>query len=115
MDLSALFSYQEGSKALSVDIESVFLKLQTPKQYKIFLRFLWRPKMNKNLGVKNSSTIANCALKRVSTNDQDEPQLAAKAILNNLYLDELIESVDTPEEAINVFKQQQHLLSKTLT
>ena len=38
--------------------------------------------------------------------------IPAKAILINFYMDDFIKSVVTPEEAINVFKQTQPLLSK---
>ena len=38
--------------------------------------------------------------------------IAAKAIQNNFYMDDSIKSVETPEEAIEVFNQLQPLLSQ---
>ena len=43
-------------------------------------------------------------------NEKENP-IAAKAIQYNFYMDDFINSVETPEEAIEVFNQQQPLLS----
>ena len=63
-------------------------------------------------GAKSSTTCANYDLKRVAIDNGDEFQIAAKTIQNNFYMDDFIKSVETPEEAIKVFKQLQPLLSK---
>ena len=63
-------------------------------------------------GAKSSPTCANYALKRVAIDNEDEFPIAAKTIQNNFYMDDFIKSVETPEEAIKVFKQLQPLLSK---
>ena len=63
-------------------------------------------------GAKSSPTCANYALKRVAIDNEDEFPIAAKTIQNNSYMDDFIKSVETPEEAIKVFKQLQPLLSK---
>ena len=42
----------------------------------------------------------------------DEFPIAAKTIQDNFYMDDFIKSVETDEQAINVFKQLQPLLSK---
>ena len=42
-------------------------------------------------------------------NNKEDYPIAAKAIQNNFYVDDFIKSVETPEEAIEVFNQQQFL------
>ena len=96
--------------------------MQVPELDKSCLRFLWRPTVNEPVqiyeyqrhffGAKSSPTYANYALKRVAIDNEDEFPIAAKTIQNNFYMDDFIKSVDTPEEAIKIFKQLQPLLSK---
>ena len=43
--------------------------------------------------------------------NEDEYPIAAKAIQNNFYMEDLIKSTEIPEEAIQVFIQLQLLLS----
>ena len=63
-------------------------------------------------GAKSSPTCANYALKRVGLDSEEEYPIATKALQNNFYMDDFIKSVKTPEEAIEVFNQQQPLLSQ---
>ena len=51
-------------------------------------------------------------MKRVAIDNEDKFSIAAKTIQNNFYMDDFIKSVETPEEAIKVFKQLHPLLSK---
>ena len=114
--------FREGPIALTADIESMFLQVQVPERDKSCLRFLWRPTVNEPVQIyeyqrhvfraKCSPTCANYALKQVAIDSEDEFPIAAKTIQNNLYMDDFIKSVETPEEAIKVFKQLQPLLSK---
>ena len=86
------------------------------------MRFLWRPRTNEPVqiyeyqrhvfGAKSSPTCANYALKRVGLDNEKEYPIATKAIQNNFYMDDFIKSVETPEEAIEVFNQLQPLLSQ---
>ena len=120
--IGTIFRFREGPIALTADIESMFLQVQVPERDKSCLRFLWRPTMNELVqiyeyqrhvfGAKSSPTSANYALKRVAIDNEDELPIAAKTIQNNFYMDDFIKSVETPEEAIKVFKQLQPLLSK---
>ena len=120
--IGTIFRFRERAIALTADIESMFLQVQVPERDKGCWRFLWRPTMNELVpvyeyhrhffGAKVSPTCANYALKRVAIDNKDEFPVAAKTIQNNFYMDDFIMSVETPEEAINVFKQLQYLLSK---
>ena len=60
-----------------------------------------------DLRVTTSCLCANYALKRVAIDNEDEFLIAAKAIQSNFHMEDFIKSVDTPDEAINVFKQLQ--------
>ena len=120
--IGTIFRFREGPIALTADIDSIFLQVQVPERDKSCLRFLWRPTRNEPVqiyeyqrhvfGAKSSPTCANYALKRVAIDNEDEFPIAAKTIQNNFYMDDFIKSVETPEEAIKVFKQLQPLLSK---
>ena len=100
----------------------MFLQAQVLESDKSSLRFLWRRTMNEPVqiyeyqrhffGAQSSRTCANYALKRVAIDNEDEFRNAAKTIQNNFNMDNFIKSVETPEEAITVFKQLQTLLSK---
>ena len=110
------FRFRKGPIALTEDIESMFLPVQVPERDKSSLRFLWRPTMNDYqrhvFGAKSSPTYVNYALKPVAIDNEDEFPIAAKTIQNNFYMDDFIKAVESPQEAINVFKQLQPLLSK---
>ena len=118
--IGTIFRFQAGPIALSADVEAMFL--QVPERDKSCLRFLWRPTVNEPVkifeyqrhvfGAKSSPTCANYAMKRVAIDNEDKFSIAAKTIQNNFYMDDFIKSVETPEEAIKVFKQLHPLLSK---
>ena len=120
--IGTLFKFREGPMSLAVDIESMFLQVQVPEQDRSCLTFLWRPRTDERVhiyqyqrhafGAKSSPTCANYALKRVGLDNEKEYPIAAKAIQNNFYLVDFIKSVETPEEAIEVFNQLQPLLSQ---
>ena len=57
-------------------------------------------------------TCLNYVLKRVGLDNEKEYPIAAKAIQNNFYMDDLIKSVETLEKAIEVFNQLKRLLSQ---
>ena len=120
--IGTIFRFREGPIALKADMESMFLQVQVPQQDKSCLRFLWRPRTNEPIqiyeyqrhvfGAKSSPTCANYALKRVGLDNEEMYPIAEKAIENNFYMDDFIKSLETPEEAIEVFNQLQPLLSQ---
>ena len=120
--IGTIFRFREGPIALTADIESMFLQVQVPEQDRSCLRFLWRPRTNELVhiyeyqrhvfGAKSSLTCANYAFKRVGLDNEEVYPIATKAIQNNFYMDDFIKSVETPEEAIQVFDQLQLLLSQ---
>ena len=120
--IATKFRFREGPMALTADIESMFLQVQVPEQDRSCLRFLWRPRTNEPVqiyeyqrhvfGAKSSSTCANYARKRMGLDNEKDYPIAAKALQNNFYIDDFIKSVETPEEAIEVFNQLHTLLSQ---
>ena len=97
-------------------------QVQVPEQDRSCLRFLWRPRTNKSVqiyeyqrhvfGAKSFPTCANYALKRVGLDNEEVYLIASKTMQNKFYMDDFIKSVETPEEAIEVFSQLRHLLSQ---
>ena len=120
--IGTIFRCREGPIALTADIESMFLQVQVPEQDRSCLRFLWCPRTNEPVqiygyqrhvfGAKSSPTCVNYALKQLGLDNIRKYPIAAKAIQNNFYMDDLIKSVETSEEAIEVFNQLQPLLSR---
>ena len=120
--IGTIFIFPEGPKALTADIKSMFLQVQVPEKDRSCLRFSWCPRPNKPVqiyeyhrhifGAKSSSTCANYALKRVGLDNEREYPIAAKSIENNFNMDNFIKSVETPEEAFEIFNQLQPLLSQ---
>ena len=100
----------------------MFLERQVPDQDRSCLRFLWRPRTSEPVqiyeykrhvfGAKSSSTCAKYALKRVELDNEEEYPIAAKETQNNFYMDDVIKSVETHEEAVEVFNQLRPLFSK---
>ena len=120
--IGTIFRFRERPVALTADIESMFLQVQVPEQDRNCLRFLWHPRTNEPVqiyknqrhvfGAKSSPTCPNFALKRVGLDNEELFPTASKAIQNNFYMDDFIKSVETPEEAVEVFRQLRHLLSQ---
>ena len=120
--IGTIFRFRERRVALTADMKSMFLQVQVPQQDRSCLRFLWRPRTNELVqiyeyqrhvfGAKSSPTCANFALKRVGLDNEEMYPIASKAIQNNFYMDDFIKSVETPEEAIEVFRQLRHLPSQ---
>ena len=119
--IGAIFRFREEPIALTADIESMFIQVQIPEQDRSCLRLFWRPRANEPVqiydyqrhmfGAKSSPTCANYALKRVGLENEEEYPKATKALQNIFYMDDFLKSVDSPEEAIQVFSQLKPLLS----
>ena len=61
-------------------------------------------------GAKDSPTCANYALQRTARDNAKFYPQAAKAVFDNFYMDNYLESVKSPEKAINRSKDLVHLL-----
>ena len=84
------------------------------------LRFLWREDPTTNVvvyqytrhifGAKDLPICANYALQRTARDNAKFYPEAAKAVLENFYMDDYFDSVESPEKAINRSKELIHLL-----
>ena len=114
-----LLRFGQHPYAVSADIEGMFLQVGVLPSDQPSLRFLWREDPTTNVvvyqytrhifGAKDSPTCANNALQRtVRDNAKFYPE-AAKAVLENFYMDDYLDSVESPEKAINRSKESVHL------
>ena len=84
------------------------------------LRFFWREDPTSNVvvhqytrhifGAKVSPTCANYALQRTASDNAKEYPEASKTVLENFYMDDYLESVESPERAFIRSKESVHLL-----
>ena len=117
-----ILRFREGQIALTADFEPMFRQLQVPERDRNCLRFLWRPRDNKPVGIyeyqchilvaESSLICANYTLMRVGLDSEEECPNAAKSKQNNFCLDHFIKSVKIFEESIEVFNQLQPLHSQ---
>ena len=105
-----LLRFRQLPFAASADIEGMFLQVGVLPCDQPSLRYLWWEDPTANVvvhqytrhifGAKDSPTCANYALKRsASGNAKDYPE-AAKTVLENFYMDDYLDSVESPERAL---------------
>ena len=61
-------------------------------------------------GAKDSPTCANYALQRTARDNVNQYPEATKAVLENFYMDDYVDSVESPERALKRSKELVHLL-----
>ena len=81
--------------------------------------FFWREDPTTNVvvgqytshifGAKDSPTCANYALQRTARDNVREYPEATRAVLENFYMDDYLDSVDSPERALKRSKEMVHL------
>ena len=115
-----LLRFRQHPFAVSADIEGMFLQVGVLPCDQTSLRFLWREDPTSNVvvhqytrhifGAKDSPTCANYALQRTARDNAKEYPEAAKAVLENFYMDDYLDSVESPERALIRSKELVHLL-----
>ena len=105
---------------MSADIEGVFLQVGVPDSDQPSLRFLWREDPTTNVvvyqytrhifGAKDSPTCANYALQRTARDNVNQYPEATKTVLENFYMDDYLDSAESPERALKRSKELVHLL-----
>ena len=95
---------------MTADIESMFLQVAVPKKEYKYLRFLWRDKPSDTVGIyeytrhvfgaKISPTFANYGFQQGGRDNEVEFPEASFTIDRTFYMDYLVKSVDTPQQAI---------------
>ena len=116
-----LHRFRQHPYAISADIDGMFLQFGVLPSYQPSLRFLWREDPTTNVvvyqytrtlfGAKDSPTCVNYALQRTASNKAKFYPEAAKTVLENFYMDDYLDSVESPEKAINRSKELVHLLN----
>ena len=118
--IHVLLRFRQHQFAVSAVIEGMFLQVGVPDWDQPSLRFLWREDPTTNVvvyqytrhifGAKDSPTCANYALKRTARDNVDQYPEATKAVLENFYMDDYLDSVESPERALKRSKELVHLL-----
>ena len=118
--IRTLVRFRQHKYAVSADIEGMFLQVGVPLADQPCLRFLWREDPSSEVmvyqysrhifGAKDSPTCANFGLqKTVKDNIRRFPD-AAQAVLDKFYIDDYLDSLETPHEALSRAKNLVELL-----
>ena len=108
--------FRQHSFAVSADIRGMFLLVGVLPCDQPSLRFLWREDRTSNLVVHQYTrhifepTCANYALQRTATDNAKQYPEAAKAVIENFYMDDYLDSVESSERALIRSKEMVHLL-----
>ena len=118
-----VFRFREHEIAMTADIESMFLQVAVPKEECKCLRFLWRDQPSDTLGIyeytrhvfraKSSPSCANYGLQQSGRDNKVEFPEASFTIDRNFYMDDLVKSVDTPQQAIECYRQLVETLKRS--
>ena len=120
---SILMLFREKAVSLSSDIKQMFLQVSVKKEDRSALRFLWREYPSDNspsiyemqrqiFGSISSPFICSYVLRKIAIDYADEfPQAAARVPIN-FYVDNLLDSFNTEDEAIEMGLQMFNLLKK---
>ena len=118
--IHVLLRFRQHKFAVSADIEGMFLQVGVPDCDQPSLRFLWREDPTTNVvvyqytrhifGAKDSPTCANYALQRTARDSVIQYPEATKAVLENFYMDDYLDSVESPERALKRSKELVQLL-----
>ena len=118
--IHGLLRFRQHQFDVSADIEGMFLQVGVPDCDQPSLRFLWREDPTTNVvvyqytrqifGAKDSPTCANYALQRMARDNVSQYPEATKAVLEIFYMDDYLDSVESPERAPKRSKELVHLL-----
>ena len=123
--IGVLIRFRQEPIAVVADIRAMFYQvLVDPKDFDAF-RFLWWENHNLNttpteyrmvkhvFGATSSPSIANfCVKKTVSSFGQEFEAEVVETVNRNMYVDDLMKSVDTPERPVAQPKRLRELLMK---
>ena len=119
--IGILLRFRENCVALTADTEEMFLQIQVPEQQRRYLRFLWTDEDGKLMpyqysrhifGAKSSPTCANYALQQCAKQFGLEHPIASHMVMDNFYVDDMLLSVHTIEQASEVIHDLKSLLAK---
>ena len=100
----------------------MFLQVAVPNDDSRCFRFLWREDPEQKIevyeytrhvfGAKSSPTCANYALHQVAKDNAKEDENLVKAVQQNLYMEDFLKSVRTPQEAIEIYQKVREIFNK---
>lgn len=115
--VGVLLKFRQEHVAFMADIEAMFYQVRVPPEQRNFLRLLWwkdsdfRKKIIDHemcvhlFGGTSSPSCSNYAVKRTAADNQKEfGKLAADTLRKNFYVDDLLKSVKTIKEAIELIR-----------
>ena len=112
--IGIIFRFREKQIALTADVEAMFLQVKAPPADCKVLRFLWRENNTDPIsvyeygrhifGAKSSPTCVNYALQQVGRDGRDDNGMVANLINRNFYMDDFVKSINSEEEAVDVYK-----------
>ena len=113
-----LIKFRTGRIAIAADVKDHFHRVRVSREDADSLRFLWKddifspdpPDTYQMLvhifGAKDSPACANYALKRVARdNERDYDKATYETVMKNFYVDDLLKSVKSEEEAVRLSKE----------
>ncbi|XP_061159982.1 uncharacterized protein LOC133170834 [Syngnathus typhle] len=116
--IGVLLRFCHGNVAILADVEKMYHQVKIPPEHVDFLRFLWwedgntsQPLMQYRMtvhifGATSSASCASYALKRTAEDNKGSFSAeAVNTVLNNFYVDDLLKSVDTETDAIQLCKE----------
>ena len=116
-----LLRFRRFAFAISADIEGMFLQVGVPEKEQPCLRFLWVEEASTVetyqytrhvFGAKDSPTCANYALRRTALDNKQEFPRAHEVVLNDFYMDDLLHSLESSEDALTLGRQLKELVLK---
>ena len=123
--VGVLIRFRQEPVTVVVDIEGMFHQVRVDPNDCDALRFLWWPngnlqaepeeyRMKKHIfGATSSPTCANFCLKKTATlNQADFDTETVRTVIKNMYVDDLMKSVNTNDLAIRLVNQLREILAK---
>ena len=123
--VGVLLRFREEQIAVMGDIEAMFHQVKVPKDQCSFLKFLWWDNSNPDkeiidyemtahvFGGTSSPSCSNFALRRTAKdNEQQYGKEITQILERSFYVDDLLKSFPTVNQAVNAIKQLQELCSR---
>ena len=120
--IDVLLRFRLHRIALTADVSKMYRAVHLASEDKDLHRFLWRNNPQDELvdyrmtrltfGVSASSFAANQSIRQLAVDHADQYPQAAKAILEDFYVDDCVTGADSPPEAVELQSQLQDILSK---
>ena len=116
-----ILRFREREVAIMGDISKMYHRILIPMQDQHVHRFLWRNfetdrepdvyvKTVLTFGDKPAPAMAQIALRKTAQLNKEEYSQAAEVLTNNVYMDDICESVDTVKEAKRLTKEMDEVL-----